>query len=406
MTPPEISVKSKILASVLGTLGAVFFVGGIVAVCVMWKKQKRRQRDMTELAIVHDTDYQSVDSMSVSDSVEAPHAPVYGGPPLAVSKSSSSSSNIAKKDAHTPPVMRTGSSVRQRGTTAEVLDIPFDEMRLGRKLGEGAFGVVFKAKWHGNDIAVKQVKLRSMPGGRNMLAEFESEISQMAQTAFHENLVQLHGVTTLENGDMAAVVEYCAHGSLATALYGESARTDWTTKALFTIAHGAACGMAHLHRQGVVHRDIAARNVLLTKHDVPKVADFGMARLLDDAIYDEQQTLTTVGPLKWMAPEQMERRVYSKASDVFAFGVLLFEIFAREAPWTGVTNIMTATKVVIGERMDVSLPNIPASMGALMNRCWMAEPQERPVMEQVQNEIHMEKEVDDDEEEEGEEEEE
>jgi serine/threonine protein kinase len=101
-----------------------------------------------------------------------------------------------------------------------------------------------------------------------------------------------------------------------------------------------------LHRQGVIHRDIAARNVLLAgKRDlIAKVADFGMSRLLSESVYDEQTTLNAVGPLKWMAPEQMERRAYSRASDVFAFGVLLYEIFQREVPWQGVSNIMTATK--------------------------------------------------------------
>jgi serine/threonine protein kinase len=127
-------------------------------------------------------------------------------------------------------------------------------------------------------VAVKQVKATSVIGGDKAIAEFEAEVGNMAKTAFHENLVQLHGVTTLDNGDLAAVVEFCANGALVTALYGDKARTDWTLTELMRIAHGAACGVAHLHRQDLVHRDIAARNVLLTKHDEPKVADFGMAR--------------------------------------------------------------------------------------------------------------------------------
>jgi serine/threonine protein kinase len=186
-----------------------------------------------------------------------------------------------------------------------------EDVQLSKKLGKGAFGIVYKGKWHGKAVAVKQVKT-GVIGGDKAVAEFEAEVSTMANIPFHENLVQLHGVTLLENGDLAAVVEFCANGALVSELYGDKARADWTVDALLRIAHGAACGVAHLHRVDFVHRDIAARNVLLTKHDAPKVADFGMARLVDDETY-EQQTVNPVGPLKWMAPEQMERRAYSKA---------------------------------------------------------------------------------------------
>jgi serine/threonine protein kinase len=270
----------------------------------------------------------------------------------------------------------------QRPKAAELLHIPIDEIVLGDKLGEGAFGIVMGGVWHGKRVAVKQVKT-SVSSTTNV-AEFEAEISKMAATAFHENLVQLHGVTTLEGGDMAAVVEFCAQGSLMEALYGDKPR-DWALDELFEVAHGAACGVAYLHRLGLVHRDIAARNVLLAgKRDIiAKVADFGMARLVADGVY-EQMTAQTIGPLKWMAPEQMEQRMYSRASDVFSFGVLLFEIFKRESPWKGVSNLVTASKVLNGERMDVSSRSIPRAIGKLMVECWTANRSDRPSMAQVQ----------------------
>jgi len=291
-----------------------------------------------------------------------------------------------KKKKHTSKdkeVGSQGSLVRKsKDAAAVVLHIPLEEVELGKKLGEGAFGVVCKGKWHGKSVAVKQVKA-GVIGGDKAMAEFEAEVGNMAKVSFHENLVQLYGVTTLENGDLAAVVEFCANGALVAALYGDKARTDWTPDALMRIAHGAACGVAHLHRQDMVHRDIAARNVLLTQHDAPKVADFGMARLVSDDVY-EHQTMNAIGPLKWMAPEQLERRVYSKASDVFAFGVLLFEIFKQEEPWKGVYSIDVAFKVRSGERLDVSSRKIPREIAALMTDCWAAAKKERPSMEQVQ----------------------
>jgi hypothetical protein len=156
--------------------------------------------------------------------------------------------------------------------------IKASDVTLGKKLGEGAFGIVWKGKWHGKHVAVKQLKLDNGTSGAahaKATTEFANEIGRMASMQPHENLVLLYGVTELEGGDMAAVVEYCAHGSCLDALYGAAPR-KWRMDELISIAHGAACGLAHLHRLGVIHRDIAARNVLLTRHDVAKVADFGI----------------------------------------------------------------------------------------------------------------------------------
>jgi serine/threonine protein kinase len=101
---------------------------------------------------------------------------------------------------------------------------------------------------------------------------------------------------------------------------------------------------------------------------------------------EEQQTTTNIGPLKWMAPEQMERLAYSKASDVFAFGVLLFEVWACEAPWKGVANLVVAKRVTNGERMDVP-DDVPQAFAALMRDCWMHKPSARPQMSEVQRRI-------------------
>jgi hypothetical protein len=278
-----------------------------------------------------------------------------------------------------------GSTVRKRDSEL-MWRIAMDEIELGKKLGEGAFGVVWKGKWHGKNVAVKQVKADALDAKAK--AEFEAEVAQMAVMQPHENLVLFFGVTTLENGDVAAVVEFCAQGSLVDALYGDGQR-DWTTAEQVRVAHDAACGVAHLHRLDIVHRDIAARNVLLAgKGDavVGKVADFGMARAVSDEVY-EQQTAQKIGPLKWMAPEQIERQAYSKASDVFAFGVLLYEIFAREVPWKGVTAIMSVQKVLSGERMEPPRKGTPRELRKLMRGCWEQRAKDRPAMSDAQSTI-------------------
>jgi hypothetical protein len=228
--------------------------------------------------------------------------------------------------------------------TTEVLHIPIEEIEMGKELGAGSFGVVYKGQWDHKIVAVKQVKANSIVGGDKAIAEFEAEVSQMASTAYHENLVQLYGVTTLENGDLAAVVEYCAQGSLVDALYGNKKKArDWSD--VRVVFGGARCSVrcsAFAPAGRDSPRYCGPQRAADKARSEAKVADFGMSRLLSESMYDEQTTLNAVGPLKWMAPEQMERRAYSRASDVFAFGVLLYEIFQRQVPWQGVSNIITA----------------------------------------------------------------
>jgi hypothetical protein len=267
---------------------------------------------------------------------------------------------------------------------AETWAIEIGDLELGSVLGQGAFGVVRRAEWRGRTVAVKQIK-KSTIGDDKAVADFEEEIGRMAALPMHENVVRLFGVVELANGDVGAVVEFCAQGALVDALYGEKAR-DLSPDELLQIAYDAACGVMHLHANKIVHRDIAARNVLLAgkKDLVAKVSDFGMARDIESVysgVASEQHTAASIGPVKWMAPEQLERMAYSRASDVFAFGVLLYEIFARAAPWTGVANVNVITQVLRGNRMELS--RVPTELRDTVQRCWAQEPRDRPTMQQV-----------------------
>jgi hypothetical protein len=271
----------------------------------------------------------------------------------------------------------------------EAWTIEVGDLELGSVLGQGAFGVVRRAEWRGRTVAVKQIK-KSTIGDDKAVADFEEEIGRMAALPMHENVVRLFGVVQLANGDVGAVVEFCAQGALVDALYGEKAR-DLSPDELLQIAYDAACGVMHLHANKIVHRDIAARNVLLAgkKDLVAKVSDFGMARNLDSVysgVTSEQHTAATIGPVKWMAPEQLDRMAYSRASDVFAFGVLLYEIFARSTPWPGLANVNVVLRVSKGERMELP-KSVPAAVRKTMEQCWAHEAKERPKMSAVVDEL-------------------
>jgi serine/threonine protein kinase len=263
-------------------------------------------------------------------------------------------------------------------TVRDVHQIDANELALGGTLGQGAFGVVVEAQWRNTTVAVKQMHVVA---GASAMSELRREVLRMAALPLHKNVVRLYGVSQLR-GELAVVLELCSGGALSAALYGDKAR-QWTERALVGVACDAAAGVAHLHRSGVVHRDIAARNVLLDAQMTAKVSDFGMARVgRDDQL--EQTTVTDVGPIKWMAPEQMTRRAYSYASDVFAFGVLLFEIFAREAPWAGTGNLQVATLVVGGQHLTPP-PTAPAAVQRWMTRCFVIDAQKRPTMAELES---------------------
>eukprot|EP01108_Squamamoeba_japonica_P006539 TRINITY_DN533_c0_g1_i11.p1 TRINITY_DN533_c0_g1~~TRINITY_DN533_c0_g1_i11.p1 ORF type:complete len:338 (-),score=78.28 TRINITY_DN533_c0_g1_i11:130-1143(-) len=283
--------------------------------------------------------------------------------------------------------LKTSKDIKQNSSSINHIDVA--SVQLGKKIGEGSFGTVFRGEWTGTKVAVKQIKLDGTVGGDmdKARAEFEQELTLTAKLQNHSNVVAFFGTTTLDSGDLAIIVEFCNKGSLVDALYGKKPM-DLSPQQQLSISQGTAAGVEHLHQQGIIHRDLAARNVLLSGSSsrlVPKVADFGMAREMDDEVY-EQQTKQEVGPVRWMAPEQMEKHVYSEASDVFAFGVVLYEIWAREMPWKGVKNLKVAMNMALGERMTPP-STAPKVVQQLMIECWHKQPSKRPAMSDVQQRL-------------------
>jgi hypothetical protein len=271
---------------------------------------------------------------------------------------------------------------------AEAWVIHAVDLELGDIVGEGSFGVVRSGKWRGRTVAVKQIKRKAFDNDK-ALADFEAEVTRMSTLQPHENVVQLYGVVSdLADGDIAAVMEWCASGALVTLLYGPKKRNDLADEQLLQWAYDASCGIMHLHANGIVHRDVAARNVLLagTREITAKVSDFGMSRSLGgegDATYvPETTTHNRVGPVAWMAPEQLARGAYSKASDVFAFACFLFEIYARTPPWHGVQLMQVAFDVMRGVRLPFP-DSAPLFVRELAAQCFDTDSAKRPRMTDV-----------------------
>ncbi|PRP73371.1 hypothetical protein PROFUN_16794, partial [Planoprotostelium fungivorum] len=201
--------------------------------------------------------------------------------------------------------------------------------------------------------------------------KFKSRETECAQ-----NVVMFMGVT-FPPQPLSIVTEFCEGGCLYP--YLRSKTVPWEQK--FQFIQGIALGMLHLHMEKVIHRDLAVRNILLTAHLVPKVADFGMSR--EQKGDDAGQTQSIIGPLKWMAPEAIQQQVYSTKSDVFSFAVVVWEIVAVRDPWEGVNPVEAAINVSTkGERMSIPSDCEPG-ISKLISQCWEQETNARPSFKEI-----------------------
>jgi serine/threonine protein kinase len=253
--------------------------------------------------------------------------------------------------------------------------ISADEVEFGEVLGEGNFGVVRRGVWRDTHVAIKQMKGADADARSALI----TECTKLAAIRPHANIITFFGV--MLEPSLSVVIAYAPEGVLDSLLASDAVLAP---DDLHHILLGVAAGMSHLHRERVVHRDLAARNVLLDRMDgrlSAKVADFGLAR--DSAIEEDNQTATAVGPIKWMAPECIEFKQYSYASDVWAFGVVCYEVETRGLPWDGVYNMKVVSLVLGGATLTVPPSVAGTPYGELMAQCWRYQAKERPVTAEI-----------------------
>jgi predicted Ser/Thr protein kinase len=151
--------------------------------------------------------------------------------------------------------------------------IPFADVIIGKKLGQGAFGVVYKGEWGGEPVAIKQCTLNVGPAG---VADFKAEAKLMLSIKPHPSIVQVFGLT-VHQGSIYMILEYCGGGSLDSYMK----KKQLTFEQKISILESISRGVDHLHRNGIIHRDLACRNILVNSAGKAKVADFGMSRIVD-----------------------------------------------------------------------------------------------------------------------------
>nr|XP_002733964.1 PREDICTED: tyrosine-protein kinase ABL1 [Saccoglossus kowalevskii] len=259
-------------------------------------------------------------------------------------------------------------------------EIERTEIVMKHKLGGGQYGEVYEAIWkkHNKTIAVKTLKEETM-----QVEEFLKEASVMKEIK-HPNLVQLLGVCTREP-PFYIITEFMPHGNLLDYLRENNEET-LSAVTLMYMATQVASAMAYLEEKNFIHRDLAARNCLIGENHSVKVADFGLARLMTGDTYTAQAGAKF--PIKWTAPESLAYNKFSIKSDVWAFGVLLWEIATYGmSPYPGVE--LTQVYEMLEKSYRMERPNgCPAEVYKLMKKCWKWNSSERPTFDEIHDDLN------------------
>ncbi|XP_059171437.1 proto-oncogene tyrosine-protein kinase receptor Ret-like [Physella acuta] len=282
-------------------------------------------------------------------------------------------------------------------------EFPRSYLTLEHAIGEGEFGQVVRAQammLNGQEgktvVAVKMLK----PDASG--AEYQDLVSelQLLKEVEHPNIIKLLGVCT-QKGPLYVIVEYCELGSLRSFLRSSKLKNkgrSWedkercgnesnladtrdsrilTMRDLLSFAWQIAKGMDYLAGLKIVHRDLAARNVLVTEGMKLKISDFGLSRDVYEADTYLKMSKGRM-PVKWMAPESLYAQIYTMKSDIWSYGIVLWEIVTLGAsPYPGIPPERIFPLLSTGYRMDRP-EDCPEELYAIMQKCWKTEPENRP----------------------------
>uniref|UniRef100_A0A674PE11 Tyrosine-protein kinase n=1 Tax=Takifugu rubripes TaxID=31033 RepID=A0A674PE11_TAKRU len=254
-------------------------------------------------------------------------------------------------------------------------EIPRESLKLERKLGAGQFGEV----WMGIHNNERRVAIKCLKIGTMSVEAFLAEANMM-KSLQHMHLVRLFAVVTQE--PIFIVTEYMENGSLVDYLKTTEG-SSLSINTLIDMASQVADGMAFIEARNYIHRDLRAANILVSHELICKIADFGLARLIENNEYTAREGAKF--PIKWTAPEAINYGTFSIKSDVWSFGILLTEIVTYgRIPYPGMSNPEVIHQLEQNYRMPKP-ENCPDGLYNFMLLCWREKPEDRPTFDYLRS---------------------
>eukprot|EP00299_Pterocystis_sp_00344_P015223 c7592_g2_i2.p1 GENE.c7592_g2_i2~~c7592_g2_i2.p1 ORF type:complete len:379 (+),score=97.52 c7592_g2_i2:163-1137(+) len=259
--------------------------------------------------------------------------------------------------------------------------VVWSELVFGDRIGSGGFGVVYKGTYFGRPVAIKKLTAADLP--EDAMNEFRHEVDIMSNMK-HPNILTLVAVSE-EPSNMVIVSDLCDRKSLYHVLHDPNTKLNKRIK--LKMALDAAMGMAHLHSKGIVHRDLKTLNLLVTEDFIVKVADFGLAKVKTITKSVMTGSIHVMGTVAYMAPELLMGKPFTEKVDVYAFGIVLWEILTRENPFNGMSQDVIFHGVKSGSLKPIIPPDCPQSYADLINDCLHVNPLKRPTFSEIKDRL-------------------
>ncbi|KAK1292034.1 Serine/threonine-protein kinase EDR1 [Acorus calamus] len=271
-----------------------------------------------------------------------------------------------------------GSTIHKVDVETDCLDyeILWEDLTIGEQVGQGSCGTVYHALWYGSDVAVKVFS--KMDYSEEVIYSFRQEVSLMKRLR-HPNVVLFMGAVTSPQR-LCIVTEFLPRGSLFRLLQRNMTKLDWRRRV--HMALDIARGMNYLHHLNppIIHRDLKSSNLLVDKNWTVKVGDFGLSRLKRETYLT---TKTGKGTPQWMAPEVLRNEPSDEKSDVYSYGVILWEIVTEKIPWENLNSMQVIGAVgFMNQRLELPKDLDPQWM-SIIESCWHSEPQCRPTFQEL-----------------------